>query len=272
VVPGRRLPSLALAGIWEQTQTALAGAYRDFIRLAIEAIPALVIAIAAVILVRFVRSRLTGMLARSRLDAHVVAMLRSAATVAIYTTAGILIVSLLGGNWTAFVTAFSAGAVVLTLALQDVLRNFVTGVYLLIERPFGIGDRIKVGDAEGRVQGIEFRTTELLTDIGDHVLVPNATVFAAVVTNRGRRDESIATIGIDKVAGSPAALDAVLAEVRATARDILVGPPKITLRSASPDGFAFDLTLPLRASGDPSPVVALLHDRFPDATITLARP
>lgn len=268
----RVLPSLALAGIWTETQAALAGAYRDLVRFALDAIPALIIVLAAVVLARFVRSRLSHALVRARLNAQMVALARTVATVAIYVVAGILIVSLLGGNWTAFVTAFSAGAVVLTLALQDILRNFVTGVYLLIERPFAIGDRIKVGDAEGRVQGIEFRTTELLTDAGDRILVPNATVFAGVVTNRGRRNETSAAISVDKVAGSPTALDAVLADVRSVARDVLAGAPKITLRSVSADGFAFDLTLPLRADADPSPVVALLHDRFPDATITLARP
>ncbi|HET7094377.1 MAG TPA: mechanosensitive ion channel domain-containing protein, partial [Thermomicrobiales bacterium] len=236
-----------------------------------EAIPALLIAVAAVFLARYVRSRLARSCARSRLDPNVAAMARTGATVGIYAVAAVLIVSLLGGNWTAFVAAFSASAVVLTLALQDILRNVVTGVYLLIERPFAIGDRIEVGNAEGRVQGIEFRTTELLTDAGDRVLVPNATVFAAVVTNRGRRNEAAVTISVDKVAGSPEALDSTLDEVRTAASGILAGAPKIALRSASPDGFAFDLTLPLRASGDPTPVVALLHDRFPDATITLAR-
>ncbi len=265
------LPILEIAGIWSETQSALSDAYRDFVRFAVEAIPALVIAFAAVALARFVRTRLSRMFVSSRLDAHVVAMARTATTVAIYVVAGVLIVSLLGGNWTAFVAAFSAGAVVLTLALQDILRNFVTGVYLLIERPFAIGDRIRVGDAEGWVQGIEFRTTELLTDAGDHVLVPNATVFAAVLTNRGRRDDVVTTISVDKIAGSPASIEPVLADVRAAARDILAGPPKITLRSASPDGVAFDLSLPLRPGSDPSPLVALLHERFPDAVITLAK-
>jgi small-conductance mechanosensitive channel len=259
-----------LAGIWQETETAVAGAYRDFVRFAIDAIPALVVGLLAIAVVRFVRSRLSRLLVRSGADPHVAAIARTVVTVVIYGVAATLIVSLLGGNLTAFVAAFSAGAVVLTLALQDILRNFVTGVYLLIERPFTIGQRIRVGDAEGWVQAIQFRTTELLTDAGDRVLVPNATVFAAVVTNRGRRDDVPVKISVDKATGAPGGLDSILVEVRAQAADMLAGAPKIILRSASPDGFAFDLSLPLRAGSDPSPLVALLHDRFPDAVVTLA--
>ncbi|HEU5433383.1 MAG TPA: hypothetical protein VFU81_17085, partial [Thermomicrobiales bacterium] len=109
------LPGFELAGVWTETQSALADAYRDFIRFAVEAIPALIIAIAAIVFARFVRSRLSQVLTRAHLDAHVAAMARTVATVAIYVVAAVLIVSLLGGNWTAFVAAFSAGAVVLTL-------------------------------------------------------------------------------------------------------------------------------------------------------------
>src|SRR5581483_11283755 len=102
-----------IAGIWQETETAVAGAYRDFVRFAIEAIPALIVALVSVLLVRFVRARLSRLLVRSGTDPHVAAIARTAMAAVVYGIAATLIVSLLGGSWTAFVAAFSAGAVVL---------------------------------------------------------------------------------------------------------------------------------------------------------------
>jgi small-conductance mechanosensitive channel len=72
-----------------------------------------------------------------------------------------------------------------SLALQDVLKNFVAGVYLLVERPFRIGESIKVKDFTGAVETIDVRTTVLRTAEGDAVMVPNAILFAEIILNRG---------------------------------------------------------------------------------------
>jgi hypothetical protein len=124
--------------------------------------------------------------------------------VGVYALAATLIVSLLGGNWTSAVTILSAGTVALTLALQDVLRGFVAGVYLLLERPFAIGDRIKVRDVEGTVEAIDLRTTVLRGEGAGVVVVPNATVFAEILTNRSLGHLTRTTARISKLpAGAP---------------------------------------------------------------------
>lgn len=71
----------------------------------------------------------------------------------------------------------------LSLALQDVLRNIFAGVYLLVERPFVIGDEITVTTFTGRVEDIQLRVTRLLTPDGQRVLVPNAILFTSAVVN-----------------------------------------------------------------------------------------
>src|SRR5204863_8385263 len=78
-----------------------------------------------------------------------------------------------------------AGAVGLafSLATQDILKNFFSGIYLLLERPFRVGDTIRVKDQQGIVENIGVRTTMLRTPENVQVLVPNAVVFAEVVTN-----------------------------------------------------------------------------------------
>lgn len=68
-------------------------------------------------------------------------------------------------------------------ALREVISNFISGLLLLVLRPFALGDEIVVGETEGRVERIELRATELRTYDGRMVVVPNAELFTSVVTN-----------------------------------------------------------------------------------------
>lgn len=70
------------------------------------------------------------------------------------------------------------------LALQDVLKNVIAGIYLLIERPFKPGETIKVRDFVGIVESIELRTT-LLRGTDAIIHVPNAILFSEILVNRG---------------------------------------------------------------------------------------
>lgn len=74
----------------------------------------------------------------------------------------------------------------ISLALQDILKNFFAGLYLLFERPFRIGEHIRVRDFEGQVEDIGVRTTNLRTTENAEILIPNAIVFAEVVLNQTR--------------------------------------------------------------------------------------
>jgi len=75
--------------------------------------------------------------------------------------------------------------IAVSLAMQDILKSFFAGLYLLFERPFRIGDEIQLKDFVGRVEHINYRTTVILTAEGVRVLIPNATLMSEVVLNRG---------------------------------------------------------------------------------------
>jgi len=85
---------------------------------------------------------------------------------------------------TTFVTVLGVAGLGISLAMQDVLKSFVAGTFLLFERPFRIGDEISVKDQRGVVEDIGFRTTRLRTTDNVQVIIPNAVVFAEVVANR----------------------------------------------------------------------------------------
>ncbi|CAM4368100.1 mechanosensitive ion channel family protein [Deinococcus marmoris] len=68
-------------------------------------------------------------------------------------------------------------------AAQDILANLISGVTLLLDRPFRIGDWIRVEDQEGQVSGLTLRTTRIRTRDNEFVSIPNKDVAGAVVVN-----------------------------------------------------------------------------------------
>lgn len=81
------------------------------------------------------------------------------------------------------VTFLSALTLALGLALQDVMKNIFAGIYLLVERPFVIGDEITVTGFTGIVEDIQLRITRLLAPDGQRVLVPNGLLLSSAVVN-----------------------------------------------------------------------------------------
>lgn len=76
----------------------------------------------------------------------------------------------------ALVATSAVTSLVLGLALQPILGNFFAGLVISLERPFRINDWIKVGDTEGRVVEITWRTTHLRTRDNDNLVIPNSQI------------------------------------------------------------------------------------------------
>jgi small conductance mechanosensitive channel len=81
------------------------------------------------------------------------------------------------------ITGLGITGLALGFALKDILSNFVSGLLILVLRPFKLGDQIVVGETEGNVERIELRATQIRTYDGRVVLVPNAEVFTSRITN-----------------------------------------------------------------------------------------
>jgi len=86
-------------------------------------------------------------------------------------------------NLTAFLAGLGIIGFTVGFALQDISRNFVAGLLLLWQQPFGIGDLIQVTGYTGRVTDVSLRATEIRTSDGLLVLIPNADVYTKPITN-----------------------------------------------------------------------------------------
>jgi len=135
------------------------------------------------------------------------------------------------------VTLLGALTVALTLALQDVLKNLVSGVYLLLERPFTIGDRITLAPYTGVIEDIEIRYTALRTEDGQRVIIPNSMLFGSAVVNLSAYQSSRTafTVTVPDTGGN--AIDTAVHSVQAalqSAPDVLPSPlPEVILTRAA---------------------------------------
>ncbi|MDQ6623150.1 MAG: mechanosensitive ion channel family protein [Verrucomicrobiota bacterium] len=105
----------------------------------------------------------------------------------------LIAVSVIFVNWYAALTALGVGSIVLGLAVQTPMTSFIGWIYLLVRRPYRVGDRIEIADATGDVIDIgyidttlwEFGGKYLSTDhpSGRIIKFPNSKVLNSVVFN-----------------------------------------------------------------------------------------
>lgn len=96
-------------------------------------------------------------------------------------------------NATALLGAVLGGAGVIGLAvgfaLRDTVDNYMSSIMLSIRQPFRANDHVLIGEQEGRVVRLTSRATILMTLDGNHLRIPNATVFKAEILNYSRNPQ-----------------------------------------------------------------------------------
>jgi small conductance mechanosensitive channel len=104
----------------------------------------------------------------------------------ILTVTVVAVLSQFGVQTTSLIALLGAAGLAIGLALQGTLSNVASGVMLLILRPFRVYDKIKVADVMGTVREIGLFRTEIVTDDGNFVSIPNATLFSGTIVNSSR--------------------------------------------------------------------------------------
>jgi len=84
---------------------------------------------------------------------------------------------------TAFLAGLGIAGIAVGYGIQDIARNFVAGVLLLVRQPFGKGDAVKISDYAGKVMDINLRDTVIQTWDGKTVILANSEVFTNAITN-----------------------------------------------------------------------------------------
>ena len=229
---------------------------------------ALVIIIVAILAARAIRGVAVRALTRHRAHANVTVLLGNLTQLAVILL-GILVVLAIytQGAFGWILTSFSAIGLVVGLSLQDILRNFFAGMWILVERPFRIGDTVEVDGHTGVVQEISFRTMRLRTEDGREVVVPNATLMTSSVVNHTRYPTRSARLSVTLPA------DEAAADVAELLRDALAGleaiatdpAPAVMLRGVAEGKARYDLTVWGRdREAARSAAIGAVRARFPE--------
>lgn len=84
-------------------------------------------------------------------------------------------------------TGLGIGSLAFAFAAKDTIENFFGSIAVILDRPFEVGDWVAIGDVEGTVEELGFRSTRVRTFYNSQVTVPNSTLVRATVDNYGRR-------------------------------------------------------------------------------------
>ena len=231
---------------------------------------ALLVIIVTLLLARVIRRTTMRALTRGRAQANVTILLGNLVQVAVLLIGLLLVLAIYTRDAFGWILgSFSVVGIVLGLSLQDILKNFLAGIWVLVERPFRIGDTIEVGGYSGVVEEITFRTTLLRTVDAQQVIVPNGTFMTSSVVNLTRfptRRASLWLVVDDS--SKPIAADEVRAALRDTSGVAKEPPPSVELRSVTGGKASYMVTF-WTAERDAalSAAVAALRARFPQGEV-----
>ena len=115
------------------------------------------------------------------LNAHLTSLLARTAKITVLIFGVITVLGTLGVDVSALVAGLGLTGFALGFALKDTISNLLAGVLILLYRPFGIGNRIKISGYEGTVVSIDLRYTELEGE-NNKILIPNSKLFTNPIT------------------------------------------------------------------------------------------
>ncbi|MFB6209412.1 MAG: mechanosensitive ion channel family protein [Candidatus Nanohaloarchaea archaeon] len=148
---------------------------------------------AAVILGAFVANRLSnyiiGRSVERRSDQHVSVTAKKISSYVIYSVGFVVLLGVFGLPLSALGTAVGLIGLGLSFALKDIIANCVSGLLIMISRPFKIGDQIEVQGESGTVENIKIRATDIRTFDGRKIIVPNSVLYNGTVKNNTAYDE-----------------------------------------------------------------------------------
>jgi len=148
--------------------------FEPYISYIVAALMPIAIKVLIILLVFYVTDRLN-------IDDHLVAIFARTSNITVIIFASVTALGTMGINVSALVASLGLTGFALGFALKDTISNFISGILILLYRPFEIGDCIRILGYEGIVVAIDLRYTEIDSE-GNKVLIPNSKLFSDPIT------------------------------------------------------------------------------------------
>ena len=101
---------------------------------------------------------------------------------------GTIVLDQLGLNVAVLIGGLSIAGIIAGFAARDSLENFISGVTILVDKPFRVGDYIEIDDEYGQVDEITLRSTRIRTVRNEIVVLPNSEMITQRVVNHTKRN------------------------------------------------------------------------------------
>jgi potassium-dependent mechanosensitive channel len=205
--------------------------------------------------------------------------------IALFTNVGyvllvLIVLSLLGVRWDSLAWIVSALSVGIGFGLQEIVKNFVSGLILLTERPVKVGDMISIAGVEGDIRRINVRATEIQLSDRSTMIVPNSQLISQTVRNvtMGDSTQGVATLALTfPLDTDPEQVRELLLEAYREHAAIMEKPaPSVTFSQLTPDGITLSVTgyvaSPRIAAATKSDLLFDILKRLRAAQISLSNP
>lgn len=172
-------------------------------------------------------------------------LLNRVATFVVIALAAIAVLDKFGQNISSILTILGAGSLALGLAAQDTISNMISGFIIMIDRPFRVGDRVKIPTGEsGDVYEIGLRSTKILDFDNNMLIVPNNELVKTRLVNYGYPHTEVRVVVEVSVAyGSDIdEVKKIMLTAAQTHRDVLKNPaPEVYLMKLADSSLNFSL-------------------------------
>ena len=193
---------------------------------------------------------------------------------------GVLLgINAIGFNWGRIQWLIAALGVGLGFGLQEIVANFISGLIVLFERPFRIGDTVTVGDTTGRVSQIKIRATTIVDWDRRELIVPNKEFVTGKLINWTLSDPIVRIIVPVGIAyGSDTKLaEALLLEAAQENSKVLDYPaPVAVFKGFGDNSLNFEIRVFIKGIDDWIPMLHSLNQtvdqKFREADVTISFP
>lgn len=117
----------------------------------------------------------------------IMTLIRSVSRYGIYFIGFALVLDVLGfGNIiSSLVLTAGVGSLAIGFGAQSLVKDVVTGLFLMFENQFSVGDFVKIDNLEGTIEAMAMRVTYLRNADGNQVIIPNGTISRVINVSRG---------------------------------------------------------------------------------------
>lgn len=227
--------------------TDVRASFEGFVSSVVAVLPrlllALLVVVAFAVLARFARKAAQASMIRSSGDTRAANATGTLARYAVLFLGLVAALAVAGVSLAAMMIAIGAVGFALAFALQETIANLISGLIILTTRPFASEDAVEVNGAQGVVERIHIRATQLKTFDGVKVEVPNRAVLAnniTVFTEHPTRRFDVA-VGISYDDDIEGAIETAR-QAAQTVEDVLQDPP-VEVFASELAGSSVDLTV-----------------------------